>query len=473
MSFSTGGPRARRTGVALVLLGSVIVGIDAPTTQPARAAAPGRGTRPPTPNILVFVTDDQRARGTLGVMDATRKHFARRGVHFSRSFATTPLCCPSRATIFTGQYTHNHGVKTNSQTDLPQNETIQAYLDAAGYKTAIFGKYLNAWNIDVDPPHFDKWAIFDSSQASYRPGPWNVQGRTKRVEAYPTSFIRRKAMRFLKGTAERRDRRPWSMFLPVPAPHLPSTPQHKHRDASVGSISPNPATREKDRRDKPPYVREKNVPFRRARDVARTQKRSLLSVDDLVGKVMTRLKGLDESRDTLAFFVSDNGFLWAEHKLLGSTASKQNPYNDSVRIPLLARWPGHLQKGAKDRRLAATVDIAPTVMDAVGLTRDPGAPMDGRSLLKDWSRQKILLEFFTYPNTSVPSWGSVRTRRYQYVEYFRDGGGVSFREYYNLNRDPWQLRNLYKDGKPGNDPNTATLSARLDELRECAGRECP
>ena len=456
--------------VALLLTGTLLAASGIEGAAPTRAAP---GDRPDRPNVLVFVMDDQRAQGTLDVMDATRRYFLDKGVRFRRAFATSPLCCPSRASIFTGQYAHNHGVLTNAQSDMPQDETIQAYLDQAGYDTTIFGKYLNAWDLDEDPPHFDKWAIFKSSQHAYSGAAWNIQGEKKEPKGYPTTLMRRKAVKYLKGRAERNDERPWLMFLPVQAPHLPALAQDRYADKDVGEIRPNPATKERMRGDKPGYVRSRSTQFRRARRLARRQRRTLLSVDDLVKKVMGRLNDLDEARDTIAFFLSDNGFLWGEHKLIGTTASKQNPYTDAVRIPLMVRWPGHLKEGSADGRLAATIDITPTIMDAAGLDRRSRPPMDGRSLLNRWARGKIFLEFFTYPKTYVPSWASIRTRDYQYVEYYNKQDEVRFREYYNLKRDPWQLENVFGDGNPDNNPNTAKLSAKTEVFRSCVERECP
>jgi arylsulfatase A-like enzyme len=465
------GMSQRRLAAAVALVALALASSGLEGAGPQATAAPGE--RPETPNVLVFVMDDQRAHGTLNVMKATRRYFLDKGVHYRRAFATSPLCCPSRASIFTGQYAHNHGVLTNSESDMPQNETIQAYLNQAGYDTAIFGKYLNAWDLDVDPPHFDKWAIFKSSQHSYGGSTWNIQGEKKEPKTYPTTLMRRKAIRYLKGRAEDDDARPWAMFLPVHVPHLPAVAQNRYANKDVGDIKPNPAREEKNRWDKPGFVRTKKAEFRRARRLARRQRRTLLSADNLVKRVMSRLDELNEARDTIAFFLSDNGFLWGEHKLIGSTASKQNPYTDAIRIPLIVRWPGHLKEGGKDGRLAATIDVTPTIMDAVGLDRRSRPPMDGRSLFRKWSRGKIFLEFFTYPKTYVPSWSSIRTREYQYVEYYNKNDEVKFREYYNLDKDPWQLVNIYKDGKPGNNPNSKKLSAKADVLRSCVGQECP
>jgi arylsulfatase A-like enzyme len=134
------------------------------------------------PNILIIVTDDQR--GNLSAMPAVRKYMVREGTRYTDGYVTTPLCCPSRASIFTGRYAHNHGVESNagpeeSQSDpLDQETTIQSYLQGAGYRTAIFGKYLNSWPTTSTPPYFDEWAIGDNR---YRGGTLNIDGTLSTV----------------------------------------------------------------------------------------------------------------------------------------------------------------------------------------------------------------------------------------------------------------------------------------------------
>src|SRR5918997_6132814 len=143
------------------------------------------------PNILIIITDDQR-RSTIRHMPKTRRWFARGGRHFLRAYATTPLCCPSRASIFTGRYAHNHGVENNALAQtLDQRTTIQRYLQRAGYHTALIGRYLNRWPLEEDPPYFDEWAYFSSSLGHYYGGRWNVNGRVGTVPGYSTDYIAR------------------------------------------------------------------------------------------------------------------------------------------------------------------------------------------------------------------------------------------------------------------------------------------
>jgi sulfatase-like protein len=111
------------------------------------------------PNVLIMITDDQRA-DTMGMMPRTLQSFGQQGVQFPNAYVTTPLCCPSRASIMTGRFVHNHKVKNNYQAPLlDQRQTIQRYFHDAGYATAIAGKYLNFWDMNVNPPLFDRWSI--------------------------------------------------------------------------------------------------------------------------------------------------------------------------------------------------------------------------------------------------------------------------------------------------------------------------
>jgi arylsulfatase A-like enzyme len=448
---------------------------DNPGTE--AVAAPkgqGGGDGGRRPNILVVLTDDQRDRGTMGLMNKTTRLFKDGGVRFSRAFTTTPVCCPARASVFTGQYVHNHELFTNGEKDLPQFETVQRYLDDAGYKTGIYGKYLNAWEIEENPPHFDKWSIYKNSSAVYSETNWNDQGDIKNVIEYPTDYIGTKARRFLNNFAEKKDRKPWFLFLAPPNPHLPAKIDRIYEDTYVGRFKSNPATREKDRSDKPHYVRKRSSGRKRTRRIVKRQRRSLLSVDEMIGDLKKRLNKLDETRNTLVIFASDNGFLWAEHKMLGSLRSKANPYSESIRVPIYVRYPRKFSNFNVDDRFVSIVDIAPTILDAARLHTDPGLPMDGKSLLRrTWDRKQMFMEFYPTRKSQIPLWKSIRTTKYQYVEYYHDDGDIAFREYYDMKKDPWQLENLFKDGKPGNDPEKKPLERKIKRLRDCVANECP
>jgi arylsulfatase A-like enzyme len=206
--------------------------------------------------------------------------------------------------------------------------------------------------------------------------------------------------------------------------------------------------------------------------VRRVQLRTLMSVDDMVGELFARLDALGEAEDTLAIFLSDNGLLWAEHGLYGT---KRYPYLPSIDITMFLRWPGRVDEGVVDDRLAANIDIAPTVFQAAGLTPPTDPPMDGASLLEPSSRERLLLEYFVSPDEPVvPTWAGTITDRYEYVEWYGGGGSaITFREYYDLRRDPWQLRNLFGDRSATNDPDVGPLHAHVVADRTCAGVDCP
>jgi arylsulfatase A-like enzyme len=447
----------------------VVAGLPpAGATTPASGPSGGAATEPP-PNILLIVTDDQRATETLWVMPETLRLFRDQGTRFSRGFATTPLCCPSRATLFSGRYAHNHGVMTNQDAELlDHDKTVQAYLHAAGYRTGIVGKFLNKWNVEQDPPHFDRWAIFN---AGYYDRPFNVNGEVRTVQRYSTDFIADRAVRFLR-RFDASDEAPWFLYVAPYAPHGPFTPEPAYEDAPVGGWAGNPAVREVDRSDKPPYVRRNHAGLAEGRRIRRGQLRTLMSVDDLVETIFATLSQLGERRRTLAVFVSDNGYLWGEH---GRTA-KNVPYTQSIKIPFMMRWPGHVPAGAVDGRIVGNVDVAATILDATEVPPPPGAPpLDGRSLLDaSWARGRILTESGGGPGRGPPQCASLRAGRYQYVEYYaEDGTTVVFREYYDLRADSWQLVNLLRDGDPSNNPDVPQLHAQLAADRACTGSTCP
>jgi len=198
-----------------------------------------------------------------------------------------------------------------------------------------------------------------------------------------------------------------------------------------------------------------------------------MSIDDLVQRLYNKMTLLDERRTTLAFFLSDNGYLWGQHGLI----NKRYPYSRSIRIPMFARWPGHLRPGRIDARMVANVDLAPTILQAAGLRPDPAHPMDGRSLLAPHRRDRMLLEYFDDDTIATPTWASTVTPSEQYIEYYEGDGQVKFREYYDLLSDPYQLSNpLAGDGVEANNLDPATLDPLVEQLHkdmQCKAHECP
>ncbi|HEX9823834.1 MAG TPA: sulfatase [Actinomycetota bacterium] len=418
------------------------------------------------PNILVIVTDDQRL-GTVTPLPEIRRRFRAEGVEYPNATASTPVCCPSRASIMSGRYAHNHGVHDNHQADaFDEAGSVQRYLHEAGYRTGILGKFLNGWDLERNPAYLDDWAIFTSS-SNYHRSTWNVNGTVRSVPEYSTTFLRHRVVRYLE-ESEASDDAPWFLLVAPAAPHAPAQAEDRYRHVPFPAWPGNPATREADRSDKPPYLQARPA-ARPLAGVMRRQLRTLLSVDLLVATVFDRLEELGE-QDTLALFLSDNGFLLGEHGWTG----KGVPYRASIGIPFFLRWPGRIAGGTSDDALVGTIDVAPTVLDAAGLGQATlETEMDGRSLLGPIERDAMLSEFWT-AGGPVPTWASIRTPAAQYVEYEVEPGLVTFREYYDLVSDPWQLTNLLGDDDPTNDPpDVADLAARLAALRRCAGTTGP
>ncbi|MGZ4146839.1 MAG: sulfatase family protein [Actinomycetota bacterium] len=458
-----------RSALRVAIVAALSLACTGPIVPTARSAERGIGSR--RPNVLIILTDDQRLAGTMAVMPATRHWFGRGGTTFTHAFATTPLCCPSRASIFSGLYAHNHTVQNNqpgAESNFDFHTTMQASLHAAGYRTAIFGKYFNAWDLSEDPPSFDRWGIESpNGTTGFWGGTWNIDGRLRKVDEYSTRFIADRGVAFIR-SSEADDARPWFLELATYAPHMPALDEARYRSAALPSFSMDPSMSEADLSDKPAYVQGRLRATAYGIEHARAmQLRSLMSVDDLVARVEAALRATGETRTTLAFFLSDNGELWGAHGITG----KQTPYLPSVRVPMYARWPGHIGAGAVDGRLVANIDIAPTVLEAAAI--DPAVTMDGRSLFDAWERNRMLLEYWRIKHPSdIPTWGALYTRRYEYVEY-DVGGRIAFREYYDLRHDPFELTNLLDDGTASNDPDVAALHRRLAADRNCSGGSCP
>jgi arylsulfatase A-like enzyme len=442
----------------------------APLLLPTRASADR-----PYPNVLVIITDDQ----PLDTEWATPRTFhwlAGQGTDLANGFVTTPLCAPSRASIFTGQYAHNHGVRSNGHSaNLDHHATVQRYLQEAGYRTGIYGKFLNGWNVQDAPPFFDEWGML--AKPTYERGTWNIDGAIKTIPRYTTEVVQHHALGFLERRAA--DRQPWLLYLTPYAPHAPNVPEDVYAHREVPAWQGRPSVNETDKSDKPPYIREAHETPAEGERVRAAQLRTLLSVDDLVAAVHDQLVRSGQLEHTLVFFIGDNGFSWADH----GWHRKSVPYSPVIRVPFYFSWPAAgLDTGRVDERLVANVDIAPTILQAAGLRPDPGHPLDGHSLRTPHSRDHLLTEFWKPGRAKVgpPTWASLVTPAAQYTEYYDghlDAAGnppghenVIFREYYDLDKDPYQLDNLLRAAAAERrDLPIRELSARLALDRTSAG----
>lgn len=430
--------------------------------KPARTA--------PRPNILIIVTDDQRFDTQFEqVMPSTHQTFGDHGVRFPNGIVTTSLCCPSRASIFSGLYAHNHGVHTNGGNALIRwdpTTTLQHELKRSGYKTAISGKFLSTWN--EAPPDFDRWAIqIRPSANSYNNATFNVDGETLQADAHSTEFTRDQALTFLEHFESQADGSPWFMQISPLAPHLPAIPMDEHRGADLPPKRQAPSLHE-NTKDKPAFVRAPtpgDVAKKRYRQwvhsKSRRMNRSLMGVDSMIADVYAWLEANGEADNTLAFFISDNGFMLGEHGLV----KKQVPYEEAIRVPFFMRWPaGGVTPGSVRDDIAANIDIAATVYDAAEVK--PGYTVDGRSLLSGDERKRILIE--SHDDRKVPAWTGLWTPTEAYFRY-----STGEREYYDLSSDPYQLQNLLGNRTISDDPNTEPLDAELEEATNCTGQACP
>lgn len=516
-----------------------------------RAFASNDAPPPPArPNILVIVTDDQRF-GTTGPdwMVKLRRWFREGyapdsitgGTAFQNAFATTPECCPSRASILSGRYPHNHhfqqqGVEDEvSQANITpvQTYSLQTYLKTRrGYLTGAFGKYFNQWDIGRDgnggdpPLNFDEYAISDTG-SEYCPFtvfegeeahpelaatnghgvamPANSNG-PRCADDQPTDnatrYFANRAANFIQESNDpAKDATPWFLYVAPPAPHFPSIPEEQYADVSIADTQVASAFNEIDVTDKHPFVERSRINSppgspacctnanRPSQAVLNEQRkdqlRTLLSVDDLVHTVLQKVRDTGEENNTLAIFVSDNGYSWGEHYLEG----KLHPYSQSIRVPMFMRWPGRVATNAVDSRLIGNIDIATTIMDAVEAPIVPALepkllppadnpPVDGKSILDPTvARQQLLLEYKqdTPPIGAagqLPSWGALRGSNFQYIRYNDPAyPGGFFKEYYT--GLPNMLDNLYGgDGVPDTgDPDP--LDGDLDAALSCQGAACP
>lgn len=427
----------------------VIAGSAAAATAGVAASALGAGTADAAgssrPNILLVVADDQ-PKETDWAMRQTLAWLGAHGVTYANGHCTTPLCAPSRSSIFSGRYAHNHGVRSNLHPgNLDQNTTVQRYLKQAGYRTGLFGKYLNTWRITDAPPFFDEFAM--AEEGTYVGATFNVDGKVQQIKGYSTSIIRNRALRFIERSAA--SGRPWLAYVAPLAPHRPNIPARKYAQTAVPQWSGRPSVLEQDRSDKPPYVQSSNHTLAEGQAARQRQLRTLLSLDDAMASFRNKLAALGQLDNTLVIYVGDNGRLWGDHGRL----AKGVPYRPAHEVPFYLSWPaGGLGSGTVDRRLVANIDIAPTILAAAGIHGD--TPHDGLSLLSPVSRDHLLTEFWAEGDVpeGPPTWASTLTAGRQYVEYYdlaNDGSGVpvgtgmvQFREYYDLVNDPYQLNNL-------------------------------
>lgn len=379
------------------------------------------------PNMVLIVTDDQRY-DTMQYMPLTQAIFNDGGVEMSNAFVTTPLCCPSRASILTGLYAHNHGVTNNfNGENMDQSLSIAARLPAS-YQTAFYGKYLNGYGGGYIPQGWDEWHAFKHGSIYPDGGYYNyklnnngtIHEYDDRPAHYSTDLLRNKAVNFIEAAAG------GSPFF------LAFFPRAMHGD-------PVPAERHK----QVPVTLPVDVPPANQAN-AKRQIRTLMAVDEAVDAIYQAVVDAGELTSTLFIYTSDNGFSWGES---GRPVGKDEPYEEMIRVPFLIKFNEH---PFTQDAMVLNIDVAPTIYRFYSSF---GANMDGRNLYigVPFVREDFLIE-------RVGQWEGVRGLDYTYVEY--ENGNKLF---FDLANDPTQQINLINDAAWQDEIAAAVL--RLEALR--------
>jgi arylsulfatase A-like enzyme len=460
------------------------------------------------PNIIVIMTDDQEDTGSMGYMRKTLSLIADEGVTFKNSLVNVPLCAPSRASFLTGQAAHNHGIRANSPLDQggweafksKEENSLPVWLKAAGYKTALIGKYINrygqqsvygawlAWlgswiNVEFKgttvgnprdwvPPGWDLWYAFTGTRVRYYDYWINENGTIlsfdHRTDDYSTDVLAERAVRFINDEAE--SQAPFFLFIAPKTVHAQgprAIPAQKYEQAfSDVHLPENPAFNERDVHRK--ALKAPTVGLKTKADLElsyRAELQSLQSVDDLVAAVVDALRDTNKLDNTVLIYTSDNGFLFGDHRLIGKTAA----YEGSIKVPLLMRGPGIPERETRDQ-LVNNLDLTATILDLAGAK--PGVPLDGKSLKPLFTdgeapwRSSILIESpVTRFEKAANRYAGVRTATRKYVKY-----QSGFEELFDLAADPHELRNKARD--PAYASDLATLRGLESTLKTCVGESC-
>jgi len=443
-------------------------------------------------NVVIILADDHRydmmgfhPNAPQWLETPNLDRMARGGAHIANAFVTTALCSPSRATILTGQYAHRHGVVDNN-VDVPAGTRFfPQYLQQAGYRTAMVGKWHMGHASDEPRPGFDRWVSF-RGQGVYLNPTLNVDGRRAEQKGYTSDILTDHAIDFLTEQRTTRPAQPFFLYLSHKAVHAEFTPAARHggryRDVPVHypeTMRADAAGREswpdwvKAQRNSwhgVDYMYHGEIDFDR---FYRQYAETLLGVDESVGRVLDYLEENGLARNTLVIYMGDNGFSFGEHGLI----DKRHAFEESIRVPMLAWAPGLIKPGTVVRQVAANLDVMPTVLAAAEARAPASHTVDGVSLLPllrgervaNW-RDAFLYEYYwewNFPQT--PTQFALRTDRYKYVYTHGvwDQDGL-----YDLQADPAETHNLYASAE--HQPLVRQLRTRLfAELERTGGMQIP
>jgi N-acetylglucosamine-6-sulfatase len=503
--------RVQRAGAVLVALVAMLTLVLLARGEQSKAASL-------KPNIIVFTTDDQTVRDMLA-LPRTQAHIGGGGATFLRSYVSFPLCCPSRVTMWTGQYAHNHHVLGNTPPSggyglFNDQNYLPIWLQSAGYRTIHIGKLPNGYppngNAKYQPPGWGPFPLkgefygFTGPGSSYYGFSLNENGVPKQYsqEEYQTDVYRDIAVDRIGKHFDLFSDSPLYLELQFFAPHDPNQPAVRHQGYFASAPLPVDASfNEKDNRDKPAWLRRVRRMggglISKVTTRYRGRLETLLAVDEAINSIMNVLAARGQLGNTYVLFTSDNGFNQGQLRL---HQGKFVPYEASAQVPLMIRGPG-ITPGGQSKTLVSNVDLAPTILDMADAA--PGLTQDGRSLLPYAadptlrSTRPVLLE--TGPPGAIgevasasggrrkigkfvrnldldktaqlarvvtaPRYRGIRTGRYLLVKY-GDGG----RELYDLRTDRLETNSVYKDTRYA--PVRKFLIKALAKLTPCIGVTC-
>jgi N-acetylglucosamine-6-sulfatase len=416
------------------------------------------------PNILVILVDDLRA-DALGVnghpffKSPNIDRIAKEGVQFQNAFVTHSLCSPSRATLLTGLYSHQHRVLDNETPLNPRLATVSQLLHDAGYETAFIGKWHMGFLDAMPKPGFDRWVSF-IGQGKYLNPSLNVDGEKIQVSGHMTDILTNYALEFLG-----RDRpKPFFLVLSHKAVHDPFTVQARFYRLYENANIIFPATYGEDLSGKPAFLQEYRNFFKQDLRLRIQQYYECLAgVEEGVGKILSKLTQKQALKNTLVIFTSDNGYILGEHNV----GDKRLAYEESIRVPLFVRYPPWFAAGAKSQAFALNIDLAPTILEAAGIGDTRQLP--GFSLRKlangEVQRKSFLYQyFFDSAVPMIPPMRAIRTPDFKYIRYF---GPNAIDELYDLKKDSIESKNLIDS--PAFASVRWRLRFQLDSLRLATG----
>jgi arylsulfatase A-like enzyme len=460
------------------------------------------------PNIIFIMTDDHASHAMSCYGSKINKtpnldRLAKEGMLFNNSFCTNSICAPCRAVILTGKYSHINGIIDNRKKFDGSQQTFPKLLQNVGYETAMIGK----WHLKTDPTGFDYWNVLPGQGRYYNPD-MKEMGQRRKYIGYTTDIITDHALKWLK---ERAGEKPFCLMYHHKAPHRAWEPGPKYltmyddvripepenlfddysdrgRAAKEQDMSIEKTMTDRDLKLVPPRnltteqkklwdtaYEPKNEAFRKAnlkgKDLVRWKYqryikdylRCIASVDENVGRVLDYLDETGLAKNTVVFYTSDQGFYLGDHGWF----DKRFMYEESLRMPLLVRYPAQVQAGSINNDIVLNLDFAATFLDFAGVPTP--TDMQGRSIRKilqdktpgDW-RESMYYHYYEYPGAhSVKRHYGIRTKRYKLIHFYND---IDEWELYDLKKDPKEMYNIYN--VPANSGLVKDLKIELTLMRK-------